>query len=282
MLVEDAYVQNWLAFEDPDNPGVMMYSTCNVGYGKPEDVTVNNYFAEEGQARPEWGNSSWDSVDGATYWDTTDTMWGFNKDELDPEKSYASEEMSQACTMYALQWASIDGNDMDPELNPSYEQAIKDGKSYSGTFGYRIWSSKDNTEVVDSAAYESTFTFTPVDVLDRLPPSTWDEDWMVQMREDADILTRAMSELTTMAEDPEYWTRDSTLADFSYEEFLNQYSLSDEPVNMSSVNFVDGFDFSSFSLTDWLEQYNLTERFNMWLEFLGNNADPYNTDDFDL
>lgn len=83
MLVENAFVQNWLAFEDPDQPGVLMYSTCNVGYGNSEDVTVNNYFAEEGQPTPEWGNSAWDSVN-ATYWDNTDTVWGFFQDELDP------------------------------------------------------------------------------------------------------------------------------------------------------------------------------------------------------
>ena len=84
-----------------------------------------------------------------------------------------------------------------------------------------------------------------------------------------------------MADDPEYWTSDSTVGDFSYEEFLNQYSLNGT-VDMSSVDLNNGFDFSSFSLTDWLEQYNLTEKFNYWLHFLGNNADPYNTDDFVL
>lgn len=122
--------------------------------------------------------------------------------------------------MYALQWATMNGNDMDPELNPSYEQAIKDGKSYPGTFGYRIWRSKTETEVVDSAAYESTFTFTPVDVLDRLPPSTWDEDWMDHMGVEVDLTGHIEAELTAMSEDPEYWTKDSTLGDFSYEEFL--------------------------------------------------------------
>merc|ERR1712226_172600 len=34
--------------------------------------------------------------------------------------------------------------------------------------------------------------------------------------------------------------------------------------------------------TSWLDSYNLTDRFNFWLELFGDNTDVYNTNDFNL
>merc|ERR1712226_1490080 len=34
--------------------------------------------------------------------------------------------------------------------------------------------------------------------------------------------------------------------------------------------------------TSWLDSYNLTDRFNFWLELFGDNTDVYDTNDFNL
>jgi len=43
---------------------------------------------------------------------------------------------------------------------------------------------------------------------------------MDHMGVEVDLTGHIEAELTAMSEDPEYWTKDSTLGDFSYEEFL--------------------------------------------------------------
>ena len=79
--------------------------------------------------------------------------------------------------------------------------------------------------------------------------------------------------------DPYYWTANSNITNFTYEGFLLQYNTTD--LNMSSVNLT-AMNFTDFNLTSWLNSYNLTNRFNFWLELLGDNSDVYDTNEFNL
>jgi len=172
----------------------------------------------------------------------------------------------------------------DPELNPSYERAIKEGFSYQGWWGWRLFS--DAFTVADGAD-GSDFTFAPVDILDRLPASprteeaeegTTVEDTTEENATDRPV-TDYEAEMEAIMSDPYYWTANSNITNFTYEGFLlkhNTTNLNMTVVNMTSLNFTD------FNLTSWLDSYNLTARFNFWLELLGDNTDVYDTNDFNL
>ena len=85
------------------------------------------------------------------------------------------------------------------------------------------------------------------------------------------------------ARDDEYWSRDSSINEFSLETFLLEYSPTGV-IDIKAVNLTE-LDFAEFNLTEWLEIYNLTDRFSYWIQVFGNGTDrntKYDTNEFNL
>jgi len=102
----------------------------------------------------------------------------------------------------------------------------------------------NDTGAVIDGANGADFTFTPVDILDRLPASTQTEEADDSTAEDTTDrpVSDYEAELETMMRDPYYWTANSNITNFTYEGFLLNYNttnLNMSMVNMTSLNFTD-------------------------------------------
>ena len=136
--------------------------TCNAEYsqgGTASFVQINNLYGDS-LAAESGENVAWNAVGDAS----TVARNLFEQDDgIAPGGGYTStytkkKEYWQACSAIALMYETINGEDVDEDLNERYWKA-KNGQSSSIETGYRTWANASSS-TVDKFANSSAISYT--------------------------------------------------------------------------------------------------------------------------
>ena len=191
---EYSWIQNWVQWEDKENPGQYLSATCNVGFdpraSAAETIVINNFYGAPIDSL-NVRNGKWDSygtpipadiAPPQLLWqqvdrkEVGDAAW-IESYKTSYDKGSSSEQL---CTMWKPSWISTNGVPDVPELNEGYHQWMKEEGSIETKTGFRMWARAFQEDMLVNED-AGTFTFVAQDwssegVVPYVPPVPVDDD----------------------------------------------------------------------------------------------------------
>jgi len=158
---DDAWIQNWVQWEDAMNPGMYMSATCNVEWQSREDsanrdsVVVGNFYGESIDA-DNFKFGTWDQVGNPIPTEIAPAELLYqvvpeSEGKEAWEESYMASNVEgqsseQRCLIWKPSWTITNGVPDVPEMNAAYIQWMKEVGSIETYTGFRMWNRYDDTE----------------------------------------------------------------------------------------------------------------------------------------